>query len=186
MAEVTSNWWTFHDVKIHSLHFIIYLFLCINITRSSLVANEREGCTSVLLLSCWKRAFPFHSVRAHAAGRAEPPKPASLEILLGTARQSGFWVAQQVRDCSAIFPQRSSSSSSLYDYFPVASDCSTTLLPGGRNGIANIFLHQLWTTTSNNSSWWMIRMESRVPPAPVPPQGIPSYSSFLFTGFLVC
>jgi hypothetical protein len=58
-------------------------------------------------------------VRAHAAGRAEPPKPSSQEILLWIA--TGFWVAQQVRDCSTI-----SSFCSLSDYFPAASDWSAT------------------------------------------------------------
>jgi hypothetical protein len=64
-------------------------------------------------------------VCAHAAGRAEPPKLASLEILLGIARQSGFWVAQQVRDCSTIFLMLlvvrllPGGKRLEYDYFPV-------------------------------------------------------------------
>jgi hypothetical protein len=112
--------------------------------------------------SCTQDLFPFHFMRAHAVGRAEAPKLASQEILLGIARQSGFWVAQQGRDCSTtlllllVVRLLPSSERLEYDYLAVDRAIGVRLLRGGCNGTANIFLHQLWTTTSNNSSWWMM------------------------------
>jgi hypothetical protein len=55
-----------------------------------------------LLLLLITKTSPFHSVCSHAAGRAEPPKTTTLAFLLGIARQSGFWVVQDVCECSTI------------------------------------------------------------------------------------
>jgi hypothetical protein len=39
---------------------------------------------------CRLVASPFHSVRVHVVERAEPPKPATLEILLGDSEAIRF------------------------------------------------------------------------------------------------
>jgi hypothetical protein len=162
MAAVTSCTWQHARAFVSSCEPLFFLNCC----------------------SCTQDPFSFHFMRVHAAGRAEPPKPTSQEILLGIARQSGFWVAQQVHNCSTIFLHLlvvrllPGNERLEYDYFPVDRAIGVRLLLVGRNGTANILMHQMWMTTSNNSSWWMMGMEPLVPPAPVPPQGIPSHSSF--------
>jgi hypothetical protein len=169
------SWCPSSSSTLHLLTFFVYRYHVFVLGR----VRDRISCTFVLLLSyCKTNSIPI---------------PLRVRTHCWKSRASETDIARYpTRDSEAIRFLCSATSARLLNNLPPFACCTTTswrraievqLLPGGPSGTVKIFLHQLWMTISNNSSWWMIGMEPLVPPAPVPPHDIPSYFSFYLLVF---
>ena len=127
----------------------------------------------VLLCSCCSYAFPFQHLWAHRSLKSRPSEPTpvcGLWHLLACAGESNFWEAYFI----ARLLLCSRRSTHLYVYFPPAALPRASTFWWPLFAVLHHCPHRLrFTTLSMQSTMWTNANDVVMPPALVPPLGIP-------------